>query len=131
MIIDCSHLRHQTSMEISQHPIIFSHSNPAKLVSHPRNITDQQIIACAKTNGVIGINEIGIFLGNNDVRTERIVEHIDYAIQIVGSKHVGIGLDCVFDLDETKKYVDKHPSIFPSKHGFNDVLIAQPEQFSE
>lgn len=134
MVIDCSHVGYQTSMEIielSQYPIVFSHSNPARLMNHPRNITDEQIIACAKKNGVIGINGIGIFLGNNDVRTERIVEHIDYVVQIVGSEHAGIGLDCVFDTEETESFVKNNPDTFPTKYGFNDVAIAQPEQFSE
>lgn len=134
MVIDCSHVGYQTSMEImelSKYPIIFSHSNPANLVNHPRNITDEQIIACAKTGGVIGINGIGIFLGNNDVRTEKIAEHIDYVAQKVGAEHVGIGLDCIFDSDEVKGYVENNPDTFPVKFGFDDVSVAEPEQFSE
>ena len=134
MLIDCSHVGHQTSMdiiELSKHPVIFSHSNPAKLVSHPRNITDEQILACAKKGGVIGINGIGIFLGHNDIRTERIVEHIDYVAQLVGPKHVGVGLDCVFNPAEIKNFANNNPEIFPSQHGFGDVKVAQPEQFSE
>lgn len=57
MVIDCSHVGYQTSMEImesSEYPIVFSHSNPAKLLKHARNITDTQIIACAKKGGIIG-----------------------------------------------------------------------------
>lgn len=134
MLIDCSHASYRTSMEImelSNYPIIFSHSNPAKLVDHPRNILDEQIIRCAEKGGVIGINGIGIFLGNNDVRTERIAEHIDYVAQKVGVNHVGIGLDCVFDQDEIKSYVKNSPATFPKKYHFDDVAIAQPEQFSE
>lgn len=134
MVIDCSHVGYQTSMEIielSKHPIIFSHSNPVRLVNHPRNITDEQIIACAKIGGVIGINGIGIFLGNNDTRTEKIVEHIDYVAQLVGADHVGIGLDCIFSIDEIKSYTKKNPDAFPSKYGFDDVAVAEPEQFLE
>lgn len=54
IVIDCSHVGYQTSIEImesSEYPIVFSHSNPAKLLKHPRNITDTQIIACAKKGG--------------------------------------------------------------------------------
>lgn len=134
MVIDCSHVGFRTSMEImelSSYPIIFSHSNPAGLVSHPRNIANEQILACAETNGVIGINGIGIFLGNNDVRTLKIVEHIDYVVQLVGSEHVGIGLDCVFAPDEIQTFVESNPNTFPEKNGFNNVAVAQPEQFSE
>lgn len=132
MVIDCSHVGYQTSMDVidlSEHPVVFSHSNPVALVRHPRNITDEQIVACAKRGGVIGINGIGIFLGNNDTRSERIVEHIDYVVQLVGSQHVGIGLDCVFNPDEIKSFVDANPNTFPSNYGFEEVRVAQPEQF--
>ena len=132
--IDCSHVGHQTSLDIidqSDHPVVFSHSNPAALVDHPRNITDKQIRACAQKGGVIGINGIGIFLGNNDIQTQRIVDHIDYVAQVVGSEHVGIGLDCIFNMDEMNDFVTNNPKTFPSQHGFSNVAIAQPEQFSE
>jgi membrane dipeptidase len=134
MIIDCSHVSYQTSMnimELSEHPVVFSHSNPAGLVKHPRNITDDQIVFCAEKNGVIGINGIGIFLGNNNIQTEKIVEHIDYVAQMVGSEHVGIGFDCVFDMEEAKSFVENNPTVFPGQHGFNNIEIAKPEQFAE
>lgn len=134
MVIDCSHVGCQSSieiMELSKYPVVFSHSNPAKLVNHPRNITDEQIIACAKGGGVVGINGVGIFLGENETDTDKIVQHIDYVAQIVGSEHVGIGLDCIFSPDEAKSYVKNNPDTFPEKYGFNDVAVAVPEQFSE
>lgn len=134
MVIDCSHIGFRSSLEVielSNNPVVFSHSNPSALVKHPRNISDQQIVACAKKGGVIGINGIGIFLGNNDIRTERIVEHIDYVVQLVGCKHVGIGLDCVFNPEEIKTYTQHNVDFFPAKHGFQDISIAEPEQFAE
>lgn len=134
MVIDCSHLGYRTSMDImeySQFPVVFSHSNLLKLTKHPRNISDDQIIRCAQTNGVIGINGIGIFLGNNDIRTQKIVEHIDYVAQLVGSEHVGIGLDCIFDDEEISTYVKNNPETFPATHGFNNAAVAIPEQFME
>lgn len=134
MVIDCSHVGFQTSLDIinlSEHPVIFSHSNPATLVQHPRNITDKQIIACAAKGGVIGINGIGLFLGSNELLAEKIVEHIDYVAKLVGIQHVGIGLDCVFDSSEVKDFVKSNPRTFPLKYGFaNDVVVAEPEQFS-
>ncbi|MHB1949414.1 MAG: dipeptidase [Gammaproteobacteria bacterium] len=131
MVVDCSHLGYRTSMEImelSSYPIVFSHSNPRGLLHHPRNILDEQIIACAEKKGVIGINGVGIFLGDNDVRSETIVEHIDYIAQKVGAEYVGIGLDCLFAPEEIKVYVKNNPSYFPVEQ---DIAIAQPEQFSE
>lgn len=134
MIIDCSHTGYKTTldiMEISTHPVVFSHANPAGLCDHPRNISDEQIKACAQTGGVIGINGIGIFLGENNTSTSRIVEHIDYIAQLVGVQHVGIGLDYVFDHEEVKALVKKNPKMFPAENGYEHVEIATPEQFPE
>ena len=55
MLVDCSHTGHRTTMDIMEaatQPVIFSHSNPKALRSHGRNITDDQIRACAKTGGL-------------------------------------------------------------------------------
>jgi hypothetical protein len=36
----------------------------------------------------VGINSIGMFLGNNDTRSETVVAHIDYVAQLVGADHL-------------------------------------------
>lgn len=134
MMIDCSHVGDKTSKEIielSKHPVVFSHSNPAGLFPHRRNISDDQMTACAEKGGVIGINGIGIFLGDNDVRSERIVDHIDYAVNVAGIDHVGIGLDCVFAEDEIKTYAAQFVETFPVEHDFVNVRVSVPEQFPE
>ena len=65
IVVDVSHMGYLATMgafETSTSPVIFSHSNPKGLRDHPRNISDEQIKACAKTGGVVGINGIGNFL---------------------------------------------------------------------
>jgi len=134
IVIDCSHAGFKTSMqimEISEQPVVFSHSNPSNLHAHPRNICDDQIRACANTSGVVGINGIGIFLGENNIRSERIVEHIDYVVQLVGPDHVGIGMDCVFNEAEMHDIAIKNPSLFPKEDGYDEISIAMPEQLPE
>jgi membrane dipeptidase len=81
--------------EMSSEPVIFSHSNAAALWDHPRNIRDDQIQACAKSGGVVGVVGVGTFLGHNDNSTETVVRHIDYIAELVGPEHVGLGIDYV------------------------------------
>lgn len=98
MVVDVSHMSYRATMEAfegSTAPVIFSHSNPRVLREHARNISDEQIKACAKTGGVVGINGIGDFLGGTS--SELIVENIEYVMNLVGPEHVGIGLDYVVD----------------------------------
>lgn len=102
ILVDCSHTSYTTTMDImseSDAPVIFSHSNPSMVWEHQRNISDDQIKACAETGGVIGINGLGIFLGDNDVTNETFLKHICYLIEIVGPEHIGIGLDYSPEVD--------------------------------
>jgi membrane dipeptidase len=96
MLVDCSHVGRRSSlemMEYAQQPVVFTHSNPAALCQHQRNISDEQIRKCAETGGVIGVNGMGIFLGDNDVSPETFANHICYIADLVGPAHVGFGLD--------------------------------------
>jgi membrane dipeptidase len=96
MLVDCSHAGSQTTFDIMQtssKPVVFSHSNPNALWPHQRNISDEQIQACADTGGVIGLNGMGIFLGDNDIEIETLLKHVRYVNDLVGSEHIGIGFD--------------------------------------
>ena len=97
MIVDATHTGYHTTMdvfEVSKDPVIFSHSNPAALWDIPRNIKDDQIQACAKSDGVICINGVGVFLGDNKASPETVLKHIVYVAELVGPEHLGIGTDC-------------------------------------
>ena len=132
MVVDVSHMGYRATLEAcaaSTAPVIFSHSNPNAVWDNARNIADEQIKACAQTGGVIGINGIGDFLGA--VTSDRVVEHIEYVVNLVGPEHVGLGLDYVLDKQELIAYVDAHTDIFPPDK-FNDFLaFVEPEQFPE
>jgi membrane dipeptidase len=133
MVICCSHTGFKTTMEVMEYvnqPVIFSHSNPSAMWKHKRNINDEAIKACAETGGVIGLNGIGIFLGNNDASVENIVRHIDYVVQLVGPDYVGIGLDYVFDQQEVTDFVKDNPHIFPPEDGYADgIAMLSPTTF--
>ncbi len=65
MMIDVSHLGETAFWEVaelSNAPIIASHSNTYSLCPHYRNLTDEQIKAIAKSGGYIGINFFYKFL---------------------------------------------------------------------
>lgn len=132
MVVDLSHMSYRATLEaceISTASVIFSHSNPSGLRQHARNISDEQIKACAQTGGVIGINGIGDFLGGTS--SALIVQNIEYVMNLVGPEHVGIGLDYVVDQQELIEYVEGHPDIFPPDK-IGDVLsFVEPEQFPE
>jgi membrane dipeptidase len=98
MLVDGSHCGYRTTMqamEASTAPVIFSHSNARRLCDHERNIWDDQIKACAATGGVIAVTGVGRFLGPKGPVVEHVVEHIDHMVELVGPRHVGLGMDSV------------------------------------
>ncbi len=132
MVVDASHMGYRATMEtfeLSTAPVIFSHSNPNGLRQHARNISDEQIKACAQTGGVIGINGIGDFLGGT--RSETVVDHLEYVIERVGPEHVGLGLDYMIDKQELLDYINNHPERFPPSLGTDYLAFVEPEQIPE
>lgn len=131
MIACCSHTGHRTVRDVfeaAENPVIFSHSNPAALVDHARNIPDELIKACAGTGGVVGINGIGFFLGSNTNQPRAIANAIDHIVQLVGIDHAGIGLDYVFDQVELKRELETKRHTFPDPEAYaGDIVMAGPE----
>ncbi len=124
MVVCLSHTGHDTARDVidaADNPVIFSHSNPSAVHPHTRNIPDDLAIACAANGGVVGVNGIGVFLGDNDNRPETLVRHIDHLVQLVGPDHVGIALDYVYDGEELAEYLATMRETFP-----NDATYAQP-----
>ncbi|MFH9403936.1 dipeptidase [Streptomyces sp. NPDC017638] len=119
MVADGSHCGARTGLdmcEVSEQPVIYSHSCMRSLWDHPRNITDEQATACAATGGVIGITGVGIFLGPNDAGVDALVRHIDYAVELVGPGHVGVSTDYPFDHEDFNAMLEQSPELFPDSY---------------
>lgn len=92
LIIDMAHSSEQTIaevLELSVHPVIFSHGGVRKFTDHDRAVTDDQIRAIAAKGGVIGIWPHGRHI--EDVA--EMVDYMEHVIKIGGVDHVGIGSD--------------------------------------
>jgi membrane dipeptidase len=107
VIMDCSHTGYLSSleiMEVSSKPVVFSHANPYALVQHGRNVTDEQIRACAATGGVVCVSGLSWFLGSTAPSAADVARHAAYLAGVAGVEHVGIGTDiCIAEpgLDDT------------------------------
>jgi membrane dipeptidase len=136
MMVDISHVSDQTfwdALQVSEAPLIASHSSCRALSGHVRNLTDEMIQALAAKGGVMQINYLDAYLDQalfeynrraqpllrEMMRTypgrenlgkwrvevakvygpapkaswERILDHIDHAVRLVGVDHVGLGSD--------------------------------------
>lgn len=131
----CSHTGYRSAMDVLTHtdvPTIFSHSNPRALTEHPRNIPDELIKASAATGGVICINGVSIFLGDDDIKPETVARHIDHVVQLTGIEHVGLGIDYCYDLEDMSATLDEARHIWPEGLGYEPgISIMAPEQLPE
>jgi membrane dipeptidase len=116
IIVDVSHLSEAgfwDVMEVSQKPIIASHSNAKAVCNHRRNLTDEQLIALAKNGGVTGMNFAKDFVAQKDADLAGVIRHIEHICALIGPDHTGLGSD--FDgIGETPKGLEdvtKMPAI--------------------
>lgn len=99
-VIDVSHASDEATDEILRSAeaasavVIATHSNARARAAHPRNLTDDQIRAIARTGGVVGINFHQPFLaGKGRAGLRHVVEHVRHVIRVAGVDHVAVGSD--------------------------------------
>ena len=114
LLLDGSHVGKRATldmMERTSRPFVFTHSNVKGIVDNPRNIDDEQIKACAATQGVVGLAPFGPFTMKKGSREwpsmSDFIEHIDHVAQLTSSTdHIGIGTDMSLG---TYPYHEKDP----------------------
>ncbi len=135
MLVDGTHTGYRTTMDAmaaSTAPFIFSHSNAHAVFGHYRNIRDDQITACARTGGVVGLNGLGEFLDDDAASSAAIFRHLDHVVQLVGAEHAGLGLDYVRDTARFWGWVRDHDAMWPpGPNRRTGSAFAQPEQIEE
>lgn len=96
MVVDISHISDEgfwDIIEMTNKPVIASHSNSRSLCEVPRNLTDEMYLAICKTNGTVGINLYSGFLGE-DPTLDTVCDHVFHFLQLAGDdKHISLGSD--------------------------------------
>ena len=136
MLLDLSHTGRRTTMDamhVSTQPVIFSHHGADAVFPHPRNLTDEQMKACAAKGGVCGVSGASMYLGDDNCRTESVFKHIDYMAGLIGARHVGIGFDVIFNADPLNQWLRSRPDEWPfaADPAWPGAKTVVPEQLSE
>ena len=96
ILIDVSHLSPASVrdvLELSEQPIIASHSNAYSLCNHQRNLEDWQIKGIAENGGIIGIAFLGNFVAKENPNMMHVLDHVDYIAKLAGKSQIGMGPD--------------------------------------
>ncbi|HEX7299353.1 MAG TPA: dipeptidase [Solirubrobacteraceae bacterium] len=101
LAVDVSHLNAAGFADVAAldgAPIIASHCACHALCASTRNLTDDQLRAIARSDGIVGIVYAAAFIrpdgrDDADVPLATLVEHVRHAVEVAGVEHVGLGSD--------------------------------------
>lgn len=116
MIVDVSHISDEgfwDIMDITQGPVIATHSNSRSVCNHGRNLTDDMFRAICSTGGVAGINLYPDFLGKN-ATIDSACDHIFRFLELdPEGRHISLGgdLDGVESLPGDFAGIEDYPKL--------------------
>ena len=130
MIVDVSHISDEGFwgiMDITEKPVIASHSNSRAVHNHSRNLTDEMFLALCQTGGLTGINMYTKFLGEN-ANIETVCDHICHFLELDPTgTHIALGgdLDGCERLPDGMGGIDDYPAIAAAlqKRGLDDTMM--------
>jgi membrane dipeptidase len=127
VMVDVSHLNVRgfwDVAELSDAPLVASHSNAHALCPSPRNLTDEQLRAVGESGGVVGINFCVAFVREDgaddpDTPLSAIAAHAAHVADVAGVDAVALGSD--FDGATMPHELDgaaKLPALFEALRAF-------------
>ena len=104
-IIDLAHASEQTFSDVLEHcgdtAVVISHACCRAVCDTPRNPSDAQLRAVAERGGVLGIMALPLVVDPARPTLERLIDHVDHAVEVMGIEHVGLGSDFIRQLFES------------------------------
>lgn len=130
-IIDVSHISDEgfwDIMDITQAPVIASHSNSRAICGVSRNLTDEMFLEICKTGGIAGFNQCAPFVGAQpDLDTA--CDHFLHFMELdPDGKHIALGgdLDGCDELPKGFEGVQSYPALAQRllERGLDDNILS-------
>jgi membrane dipeptidase len=127
VVVDVTHLNERgfwDIAELSEAPLVASHSNAHALCPSPRNLTDDQLRAVGESGGVVGINFCVAFVREDgaddpDTPLSAVAAHAAHVAEVAGLEAVALGSD--FDgatMPDELDGAEKLPALFDALRAF-------------
>ena len=94
VIVDLAHINRKgffDALELTQAPVMVTHTGVLGVHEHWRNIDDEQLRAIADNGGCVGVIFAKRFLGGKDI--EAVVDHLLHIIDVAGEDVPALGSD--------------------------------------
>ncbi|MGA1359952.1 MAG: dipeptidase [Gemmatimonadaceae bacterium] len=147
MLVDLSHVAPSVmsqALDVSEAPVIFSHSNARALADHPRNVPDSILRRMPRNGGIVmvtfvpGFTSQAVIDWNRTPTAQRpagasapratlaqVADHIEHIRKTAGVDHVGIGgdFDGISEVVVGLEDVSTYPALFAelSRRGWSDA----------
>ncbi len=96
LIIDLAHLNPagvDDVLQMTNKPLIFSHTNPRKFFDIDRNASDDHIRAVGARGGVIGVNGALVGAAPGQATIDMFIDNVEYMVELTSMDSVAIGFD--------------------------------------
>lgn len=121
ILVDVSHISDAgfwDIMDMTQAPVVATHSNSRAVCGHSRNLTDDMFKAIVETGGVAGLNQCADFIGTKpDLDT--VCDHVLHFLELdPQGKHIALGgdLDGVEAMSQGFTGIESYPALAQRLH---------------
>jgi membrane dipeptidase len=99
VILDLSHASPRLFADVlaqsGEAPVIVSHAACRAVNDHPRNLTDEQLLALSDRGGLLGLMLHPLAIGHEQRTIARVIDHLEHAASTMGLGQVCLGGDFV------------------------------------
>jgi membrane dipeptidase len=116
-MLDLAHASPQTFADVLERApdaaVLVSHACCRAVSATPRNLSDDQLDAVAARDGVVGIMGLPLTVDPREPTLDRLVDHVDHAVAVMGIEHVGLGADFVRQIFRAARVTSVSSSLMP------------------